>query len=132
MKKILITRKLIKSSEEYASKVFDVKSIDSNVFVKAENKSGVISFIIDGVHPFDLGTILDNYGIAIRTGHHCNMPLMRLLNVPATARASFYVYNTEEEIDTLIEKFDLRKLERKDMYGNHEDTKIIMCSFKKQ
>jgi len=64
-------------------------------------KGGVLSFYCPAVHPHDLGTILDSEGIAIRAGHHCAMPLMRLLNVPATARASFHVYNTEEEVDVL-------------------------------
>ena len=66
-------------------------------------RGGIVSFQSPEVHAHDLGTFLDREGIAIRTGHHCTMPLMRLLNVPATARASFYIYNTEEEIDTLVD-----------------------------
>ncbi|MDX8385827.1 MAG: aminotransferase class V-fold PLP-dependent enzyme, partial [Gallionella sp.] len=62
----------------------------------------VISFEIDGVHPHDVGTILNADGIAIRTGHHCAQPVMDRFNVPATARASFAFYNTEAEIDKLI------------------------------
>ncbi len=65
-------------------------------------RGGIVSFYSDGVHPHDLGTMLDREGIAIRTGHHCAMPLMGRLSVPATARASFYVYNTEEEVDLLV------------------------------
>ena len=69
-----------------------------------EMRGGVVSFYLDGVHPHDLGQVLDSYGIAIRTGHHCAMPLVRSrLNVPATARASFYIYNTAAEVDALID-----------------------------
>ncbi|MEX0763372.1 MAG: cysteine desulfurase [Dehalococcoidia bacterium] len=66
-------------------------------------RGGVISFLHDSVHPHDLGTALDQMGIAIRTGHHCAMPLVRSYNVVAAARASFYVYNTEQEVDLLID-----------------------------
>jgi len=66
-------------------------------------RGGIVSFYSSEVHPHDLGTALDNLGIAIRAGHHCAMPLMRKLGVPATARASFYVYNSEEEIDMLVD-----------------------------
>ena len=69
----------------------------------AKNKVSVISFIIDGVHPQDVGILLDNKGIAIRTGHHCAQPLMDRFQIPGTMRASFAVYNTIEEIDKLIE-----------------------------
>ena len=65
-------------------------------------KAAVVSFVIEGIHPHDLGTILDMEGVAIRTGHHCAMPVMEFFRVPATARASFGVYNTREEIDALI------------------------------
>jgi cysteine desulfurase/selenocysteine lyase len=68
----------------------------------ARKKSGVLSFVMDGVHPHDIGTILDEEGIAIRTGHHCAQPVMERFGVPATARASFAFYNTTEEIDALI------------------------------
>jgi cysteine desulfurase/selenocysteine lyase len=57
---------------------------------------------LDGVHPHDLATILDEQGVAVRAGHHCAKPLMRRLDVPATARASFYVYNEESDIDALV------------------------------
>jgi cysteine desulfurase/selenocysteine lyase len=68
----------------------------------AKEKSSVISFVIENIHPHDIGTILDDEGIAIRTGHHCAQPVMKCFEVPATARASFAMYNTKEEIDTLI------------------------------
>ena len=68
----------------------------------AAEKAAVISFVLEGVHPHDIGTILDQEGIAIRTGHHCAQPLMLRFNVPATGRASFGLYNTKEEADALV------------------------------
>ncbi|HEX7030720.1 MAG TPA: cysteine desulfurase [Gammaproteobacteria bacterium] len=67
----------------------------------AANKAGVISFALDGVHPHDIGTIVDTHGVAIRTGHHCAMPVMEFFNVPATARASLAFYNTREDVERL-------------------------------
>jgi cysteine desulfurase/selenocysteine lyase len=67
----------------------------------APHKAGVVSFVIDGVHPHDIGTIVDREGVAIRTGHHCAQPVMERFGIPATARASFALYNTIEEIDVL-------------------------------
>jgi cysteine desulfurase/selenocysteine lyase len=67
----------------------------------ASEKAGVLAFVLDGVHPHDIGTIVDREGIAIRTGHHCCQPLMARLGVPATARASLALYNTREDIDAL-------------------------------
>ena len=67
----------------------------------ARDKASLVSFVVAGVHPHDLGTILDEDGIAVRTGHHCAMPVMEFFKVPATARASFAFYNTFEEIDRL-------------------------------
>jgi len=68
----------------------------------AKHKACVLSFVLDGVHPHDLGTILDREGVAIRAGHHCAMPVMQFYKVPATARASFSIYNTEAEVDSLF------------------------------
>jgi cysteine desulfurase/selenocysteine lyase len=68
----------------------------------AREKAAVVSFVLEGVHPHDIGTILDQEGIAIRTGHHCAQPLMMRFNVPATGRASFGLYNTREEVDALV------------------------------
>jgi cysteine desulfurase/selenocysteine lyase len=67
----------------------------------AENRTGVVSFVVDGIHPYDIGTLLDPMGIAVRTGHHCTQPLMDFYDVPGTVRASFGVYNTLEEVDAL-------------------------------
>jgi cysteine desulfurase/selenocysteine lyase len=69
----------------------------------AREKAGVISFVIEGVHPHDVGTVLDQEGIAVRTGHHCAQPVMDRFSVPATSRASFGLYNTRAEIDRLVE-----------------------------
>ena len=69
---------------------------------KAKNKASVISFVLDKVHPHDIGTILNDEGVAIRTGHHCAQPVMEHFNIPATARASFYLYNNKEEVDQLV------------------------------
>jgi len=66
-------------------------------------RGGAISFNYAGLHPHDLGTALDSYGIAVRAGNHCAQPLMRRLGIVATARASFYIYNRRDEIDTLAE-----------------------------
>jgi cysteine desulfurase/selenocysteine lyase len=68
----------------------------------AKEKSAVVSFTIEGIHPHDIATLANKYGMAIRTGHHCTQPLMKRLNVPATARASFSIYNSKEDIDKLV------------------------------
>lgn len=67
----------------------------------AEDRGGVVSFELEGIHPHDVGQVLDTHGVAVRTGHHCAQPVMAALTVPATARASFYIYNTTEEVDRL-------------------------------
>jgi len=72
------------------------------IYGTAKNKTSVISFNIDGVHPYDIGSILDKLGIAVRTGHHCAQPIMDFFKIPGTVRASFCFYNTKEEIDVLI------------------------------
>jgi cysteine desulfurase/selenocysteine lyase len=68
----------------------------------AEDRGGVISFSLEDIHPHDIGQILDDHGVAIRAGHHCAQPIMAALEVPATARASFYIYNTRDEVDSLV------------------------------
>ena len=80
-----------------------IKEIDGvRIIGEAANKSGVLSFVVDGVHPYDIGMMLDKLGIAIRTGHHCAEPLVDWYGIPGTARASFAFYNTKEEIDYFI------------------------------
>ena len=72
------------------------------LFGEAENKSSVVSFLVGDIHHFDMGTLLDRLGIAVRTGHHCAQPLMQRLGIEGTVRASFALYNTKEEIDALV------------------------------
>ena len=67
-----------------------------------EHRAGAVSFVMEGVHPHDIGTILDREGVAVRTGHHCTQPLMQRFQVPATARASFAIYNTRDDLDALL------------------------------
>ena len=73
------------------------------IFGTAQHKTSVISFNIEGIHPYDIGAIVDKMGVAVRTGHHCTQPVMDFFNVPGTVRASFSFYNTKEEIDALVE-----------------------------
>ncbi|MBS9461157.1 cysteine desulfurase [Flagellimonas sp. 389] len=73
------------------------------IYGTSENKTSVISFNIEGIHPYDIGTILDKLGIAVRTGHHCAQPIMDFYQIPGTVRASFSFYNTKEEVDVLVE-----------------------------
>lgn len=80
-----------------------LSQIDGMRFIgEAESKSGLISFLVGNIHPYDLGTILDKLGIAVRTGHHCAEPVMQAFNIEGTVRASFAMYNTKEEIDILV------------------------------
>ena len=86
----------------YATK--KLKELEGIQFVgEAKEKAAVISFLVDGIHPSDLGSVLDKLGIAVRTGHHCAQPIMDRFEIPGTVRASFAVYNTENEIDMFIE-----------------------------
>ena len=97
----------------YAVDVDDAAVVEDDLFIEgakipgvrligtAKQKSSIISFVMDGVHPHDIGTVIDGEGIAIRTGHHCAMPLMKRYGVAATARASFALYNTREEAEIL-------------------------------
>jgi cysteine desulfurase/selenocysteine lyase len=89
---------LLEYATAAASRIKGLKLIGT-----ARDKAGILSFVLDGIHPHDLGTILDSQGIAIRTGHHCAMPVMNRFNIPATARASFAFYNTREEVDRLTQ-----------------------------
>ncbi|MBL7560644.1 cysteine desulfurase [Olleya sp. YSTF-M6] len=73
------------------------------IYGTSKNKTSVISFNLEGIHPYDVGTLLDKMGIAVRTGHHCAQPIMDYFKIPGTVRASFAFYNTKEEIDTLVQ-----------------------------
>lgn len=86
---------------EYATQ--ELLKIDGlKIYGTAKNKTSVISFNIEGIHPYDMGSILDKLGIAVRTGHHCAQPIMDFFNIPGTVRASFAFYNTRDEVDVLI------------------------------
>ena len=90
-----------KELADYAQDMLDTFE-GMHIIGEAKKKTSVVSFVVDGVHPFDLGTLLDKQGIAVRTGHHCTQPLMDFFGIPGTVRASFAFYNTREEIDTFI------------------------------
>ena len=80
-----------------------LKNINGIRFIgQAPRRNGLVSFLIDGIHPYDLGTIIDKMGVAVRTGHHCAEPVMTFFGIPGTVRASFAMYNTKEEIDIFI------------------------------
>ena len=80
-----------------------LSSIEGMRFIgQAPKRNGLISFVIDGIHPYDLGTIIDKMGVAVRTGHHCAEPVMTFFGIPGTVRASFAMYNTKEEIDIFV------------------------------
>jgi cysteine desulfurase/selenocysteine lyase len=81
------------------------------VIGNAPNRVSVVSFVMDMVHPHDIGTVLDTHGVAVRAGHHCAQPLMQRFGVPATVRASFALYNTRAEVDRLVEALsDVRRI----------------------
>ena len=86
-----------------AATIEGLSTIDGMRFIgQAPERSGLVSFIIDGIHPYDLGTIIDKMGVAVRTGHHCAEPVMTRFGIPGTVRASFALYNTLEEVDVLV------------------------------
>jgi cysteine desulfurase/selenocysteine lyase len=90
-----------KELTDYATE--HLKEIDGlRIFGNAPHKTSVISFLIGNTHPYDVGTLLDKLGIAVRTGHHCTQPIMDRYGIPGTVRASFAVYNTKEEIDIFV------------------------------
>ena len=91
----------------------DIKDVILYGPLNANERGGVISFNIADIHPHDLATIMNEHGIAIRSGHHCAQVLMERLDVAATSRASFYIYNTKEEVDIFIEAVhDARRIFR--------------------
>lgn len=98
---------------EYATEKAEAEK-GMRIIGTAKNKTSVLSFVLDGIHPHDMGTILDHQGIAIRTGHHCAMPVMKFFKVPATARASFSLYNTKADVDALF--VGIQKV--KEMFAN--------------
>jgi len=86
---------------EYGTKkLLEIEGL--KIYGTSKNKTSVISFNLDGIHPYDVGTLLDKMGIAVRTGHHCTQPIMDFYNIPGTVRASFAFYNNKEEIDALV------------------------------
>ena len=94
------------SLHDYAlEKLEEIEGV--RIIGNASNKSAIISFVIDGLHPHDIGTIINQKGIAVRTGHHCTMPLMDFYRVPGTVRASFSIYNNHSEVDKLIDAIKL-------------------------
>jgi cysteine desulfurase / selenocysteine lyase len=72
------------------------------IFGTSKNKTSVISFNVGNIHPFDIGTLLDKQGVAVRTGHHCTQPIMDFYQIPGTIRVSFSIYNTKDEIDLFV------------------------------
>ena len=87
---------------EYGTKrLLEIEGL--RIYGTSQNKASVISFNIEGIHPYDIGSIIDKLGIAVRTGHHCAQPIMSFFEIPGTIRASFSFYNTKEEIDALVE-----------------------------
>ena len=94
------------SLHDYAlEKLEEIEGV--RIIGNASNKSAIISFVIDGLHPHDIGTIINQKGIAVRTGHHCTMPLMDFYGIPGTVRASFSIYNNHSEVDKLIDAIKL-------------------------
>lgn len=94
-----------RSLAKYAEDILDTFE-GLNIIGEAKNKTSVVSFSVKGIHPFDIGTLLDKQGIAVRTGHHCTQPLMDFFKIPGTVRASFAFYNTKQEIDTFVEALE--------------------------
>ena len=87
-----------------------ISSIEKvRIIGNSNKKASVISFVIEDIHPHDIGTIMDKLGIAIRAGHHCTQPIMDFYEIPATARASFAIYNTKEDVDKLVEAIEKTK-----------------------
>ncbi len=94
---------------EYATKkLLEIEGL--KIYGTADAKTSVISFNIEGIHPYDVGTIIDKLGVAVRTGHHCAQPVMDFYKIPGTIRASFAFYNTKEEIDIMVEAVKKAKM----------------------
>ena len=100
-----LDRKAVEAHEAQLlqSAIQQLSEIDGIRFIgEALQRSGLVSFVIDGIHPYDLGTLIDKMGVAVRTGHHCAEPVMTRFSIPGTVRASFAMYNTLEEVDTFV------------------------------
>ena len=89
-------------------KLLEIEGV--KIYGTSEKKAAVISFNLQGVHPFDVGSILDKLGVAVRTGHHCAQPIMNYFEIPGTVRASFAFYNTKKEIDVFIDAVKKAKI----------------------
>ena len=86
---------------DYATQ--EIKKIERvKIIGNSGNKTSVLSFVIEEIHPHDVGTIMDKHGVAVRTGHHCTQPIMDFYGIPATARASFGIYNSKIDVDCMI------------------------------
>ena len=102
----------IKEYEDYllnyaTSKLKEIEGV--KIYGEAKIKTSVISFNIKNIHPYDIGSVIDNLGIAVRTGHHCAQPIMDFFEIPGTIRASFSFYNTKEEIDFMVKSIKKAK-----------------------
>ena len=100
-----LDKKEVEAHEEQLlqSAIQQLSEIEGIRFIgEAEHRSGLVSFVIDGIHPYDLGTIIDKMGVAVRTGHHCAEPVMTRFGIPGTVRASFALYNTIEEVEVFV------------------------------
>ena len=96
---------LLTRANELADKIGGIRKIGT-----ADKKASVFSFLLDGAHPADVGTLLDQQGIAVRTGHHCAMPLMEQFEIPGTVRASFSFYNTLDDVERLFAGLEKAKM----------------------
>ncbi|MCZ8215905.1 MAG: aminotransferase class V-fold PLP-dependent enzyme, partial [Cyclobacteriaceae bacterium] len=107
---ILETGREVMAAHEHDLLVYATERISQlkgvKIFGTGAEKLSVVSFTVDGIHPFDIGQMLDARGIAVRTGHHCTQPLMDRFKIEGTVRASFAVYNTRKEVDQLVEALE--------------------------
>ena len=100
-----VDRKVVAEHEDLLLKtaIDGLSQIEGMRFIgQAPHRRGLVSFVIEGIHPYDLGTIIDKMGVAVRTGHHCAEPVMTRFGIPGTVRASFAMYNTVEEVEVFI------------------------------
>jgi cysteine desulfurase/selenocysteine lyase len=104
-----------KAAHEFEADVMDyahekLSEIEGLRFIgTAEKKTGAISFLVGQIHPYDMGVLLDQLGIAVRTGHHCTQPILERYNIPGTVRASFGIYSTKQEVDQLVKGVERAK-----------------------